>query len=961
MKSYEKPTSDQVEAAIPLLSSPQHEAYFFAQLENPHWIAPLQARGMFDHPPEREQVKGGGIRFPIWPASQYLARMATLAPDEVASIFVRLETDNVSIIGDMVHAALAMPATVATTLVPLVSRAAREGVLWIHFKDACDLCVRLADDGELSVALTLAEALFAPRFEEGEERPGRRDEYWYEAGLKKVVPALVGREPHEFLSRLSDWLKLSVDAKKHVDRNSGSDYSYLWRPAIEEHGQNLRHDFAGVMVGFVRAGFEKAIRDGALALDDALGILAGYRYLIFARLRIHLINEFADQKPELARRTMLDRQLFDDLQYKHEYARLVGQRLDLFTVEERDTWFAWVDAGPDMADFDDSFRERQGRQPTEEDRQNRREYWQFKKLHCVRTHLGGKRRVFYQAMLAKHGEPELADFNTYVSAGAWGAISPMTVADLAALTFHQAVDKVSSWQPGERQFMGPDTEGLAGTFGEYVASNPEVFSRQAEALIERPAIYVRAFITQMAEAVKAGGEVDAFAVLRLCRWVLARPVEERTSPEPEGGALVDRGWQWTRDEISRFGQNVCEAKAGDVPRYPLEGLREEIWPIVDALCRDPAQSNIVHDVSKDDPRMQDYLTLGINSPRGKAVEAGLEYARWVANHIKRTEGERDVIPAGFEAMPEVREMLEWQIATDNRTLEALAVIGSRIGLIYWIDRAWLAANAARLFYLRGIGESPPSVHGWAAWNAFLVWVRPHIEFYRLFKDQFAYAVEQSTQVTVAEQSREGPMNHLGEHLMLLYARGQLGLDDDDGLLRRFLSDSHPDIRRYAIEFVGRVLQDDERLPADVVDRLMTLWDVYWTGQGKRDLQQKPDGWLFGMWFSSGQLPEQWALERLEDFVEATPTPEPDHAIAEQLAKIASVDIVRVARILDRMVRGDREGWRIQGWLDSARQVLEAAMKAGGDARTQAELTIDYLGRRGHTSFGELLGLGGVAD
>ena len=159
--------------------------------------------------------------------------------------------------------------------------------------------------------------------------------------------------------------------------------------------------------------------------------------------------------------------------------------------------------------------------------------------------------------------------------------------------------------------------------------------------------------------------------------------------------------------------------------------------------------------------------------------------------------------------------------------------------------------------------------------------------------------------------------------------------------------------------MGRTLQDEEKLPEEIVARFKVLWEVYWAGLGKQDAQQKPDDWLFGMWFSSGQLPEQWALEQLESFVEATPTPEPDHAIAKQLATIASTDIVRAARILDRMVHGDREGWRIHGWLDSARQILEAAMKAGADARTQAEQTIDYLGRRGHTSFGELLTLRGI--
>ncbi len=185
MKSYDKPTSDEVGAAIPLLSSPQHEGHFFAQLENPYWVTALQNQGIFDHPPKREHVKGGGIRFPIWPPSQYLARMAAHVPDEVALIFASLETDNLSVIGDMLDAALAMPAKAAATLVPVISRAAHAETLWIHFKDASDLCVRLADGGELGGAMRLAEALFAPSFEEGQEQPSRWDEYSYKAGIKR--------------------------------------------------------------------------------------------------------------------------------------------------------------------------------------------------------------------------------------------------------------------------------------------------------------------------------------------------------------------------------------------------------------------------------------------------------------------------------------------------------------------------------------------------------------------------------------------------------------------------------------------------------------------------------------------------------------------------------------------------------------------------------------------------------
>lgn len=88
-------------------------------------------------------------------------------------------------------------------------------------------------------------------------------------------------------------------------------------------------------------------------------------------------------------------------------------------------------------------------------------------------------------------------------------------------------------------------------------------------------------------------------------------------------------------------------------------------------------------------------------------------------------------------------------------------------------------------------------------------------------------------------------------------------------------------------------------------------------------------------------------------MEVAPVPEPDHEVLGELARIAATDIERTIRILDRIVRADREGWRVQRWLDSARSILEIAMRAGGDGREKAERLIDYLGRR---RFSDLAGL-----
>lgn len=946
MKSYSKPTSEQIDAAMPLLSSPQHEVYFFARLENPHWIIPLAERDVFKYPPKAERVQGSGIRFPMWPPSRYLARMASQAPDKVAEIFSKIETDNSSIIRDVLDAALAMPANVAVSLVPVICRAAREGALWIHFKDASDLCVRLADSDKFGAAMGLAEALFTPTFRKGQEELSRWDEHWYKDGLKKVVPALAGVHARVFLPKLCDWLKASVEAKKSVDPKSGSDYSYTWRPAIEEHEQNHDHDSAGVMVGFVREGFEQAVRSEHLSVDEALQIVERYPYLVFKRIRLHLINEFADQNPDLARRVMLDHDLFDDYEYKHEYAMLIGKRFTMLEPIQQVEWLGLVHDGP-TDEVADALEDPEDRDLSD----RRRDYWRFEKLHLVRDYLTGGQQRFYKEMLEKHDEP---DMSVRLGPARWGHDSPMTVEELDGMTFEQAVDAVSLWKSEQPRFMGPDVEGLASTFGQYVATNPAQFSADAGLLIARPAIFVREFIVKMSEAVKAAHEINLLAVLELCHWVVTRPVEERTTPEQEHEGLIDKNWQWTRDRISGLMESVCQAKSDDVPKYPLDRFRKSLWRLIENLCNDHSESSIVHDISQDDPRIHDYLNLGVNSPRGKAVSAAFEYARWVANHTSQSDGNQEIVPGGFKAMPEVQKMLQWQIAAENTSFEAMSVIGSKIDLIYWVDRQWLTENADLLFQLEGIEQTPSAAHGWAAWNAFLVWVRAHIEYYRVFRPQFAYAVEEAANVELTERTRGQPMYHLGEHLMILYGRGQLGLDDDESLLIRFIMNSNPDVRRHAVGFVGQILKGDEKVPEDVVERFMTLWEMYWTGSGRGDAEEKPSAFLFGMWFSCGQFPEQWALDALEHFVEVAPTPEPDHAIAEQLAKTAHVDIVKSTRILDRMVRGDREGWRIEGWRDSAKKVLRQALRTPGEAQRQAEALIDYLGRRGHTEFGLLL-------
>lgn len=83
--------------------------YFFDNLISPAWIMPLFQEGFFDnpYPPIRDEQY---IRFPIWPASRYLVRMAELSPNEVAHVALRIsDTSNVRVWEDLAEIAFKLP------------------------------------------------------------------------------------------------------------------------------------------------------------------------------------------------------------------------------------------------------------------------------------------------------------------------------------------------------------------------------------------------------------------------------------------------------------------------------------------------------------------------------------------------------------------------------------------------------------------------------------------------------------------------------------------------------------------------------------------------------------------------------------------------------------------------------------------------------------------------------------
>jgi hypothetical protein len=982
MKSFNEPTGSEVDAAVALLlSSPVHAPYFFDRLENPNWIGPLKVHRIFARPPAPERVEGGGDRYPIWPASQYLARVAGSAPEEVAEILRGVGAENPSVLRDILDAAGRMPPAIAATLAPTVCEAIKARGPGPMFPDVTNLCTQLASGGEPEVAMNLAEVLFVPHFDEDREfgTLGPEEHFLYVEGLKKVCPLLTMAAPDRFLKKLCDWLKAAITAKEYYGEHPPSDGSDHWRPAIEEHEQNRTYDFAGDLVGLVRQGFEQAVDGGHVELDMALGILAGHQYWVFTRLRVHLINRFAERDPKLARATIMDPETFkaSELWLFHEYAMLMRRRFPMLLPEEQATWLGWVESGPAKEEFCWNTRAA-GREATDVDRREWFESWQAVRLHWIAPHLIGERRALYERISSEWDDPEACDFHYYSLPAERGWRIPISAEELTGLDLAGALDKISAWRPSKRDTneIVEGTEGLASAFGQYVGGNAEELSGQAEALVERRMpkpiyIYVRTFIEQMAEAVKAGRKVDLAAVLRLCKWVVKQPLEGYGAYMPVVDSvlwrLVDKDWQWPRYAICRFIRAVCDPISDGVPQHPLEGTFEAIGSLLKPLAEGPAASHLPREAARANPWVyDDFLTAAINTPRGIAVEAIIGYARWVAKHIAREVEGREIVPGGFGTMPEVRDRLEWQIAPENASFEAFAVIGAYFGLLRWIDESWVKANAERIFDLTAIEREPAIAFGWAAWNSFLDWGKARASHYQILRRQYVYAVKHLAVVAPPLNSGRTPVHRLGEHLVFLYGRGDLkaGGGDDEELLFDFLRAADSDVRSKTIAFVGSTLERSGEVPEAIVGRFQKLWEWYWPEFGERDVAARPASGLFGSWFQCEQFPIGWRLERLEDVVALPQIPDLAEKVVDRLAGIAedhAEHVGAVTRILDRMIRADKEGWRAYAWRGSAMEILGLAVRGDEATKAVALRLIDDLGRRGYHEFGKLLPRGGAAD
>ncbi len=109
----------------------------------------------------------------------------------------------------------------------------------------------------------------------------------------------------------------------------------------------------------------------------------------------------------------------------------------------------------------------------------------------------------------------------------------------------------------------------------------------------------------------------------------------------------------------------------------------------------------------------DPFTISINTVRGDAMHAVIQYALWVHRNLKAGYGD-DV--QWFEVMPEVRKVLESHLNTDSEPSLAIhSIYGHYFPWLVLLDKQWAASHVQDIFPTSDEKINSGALHGKHMW------------------------------------------------------------------------------------------------------------------------------------------------------------------------------------------------------------------------------------------------------
>ena len=932
MPSWQKPTSEEVRRVAYLTARPEEQRYFFARLENPLWIDGLYES--LDPPPP--VTVHGGTRYPAWPVSQYIARVARSHPDHasVADVLAALaSTQNLAVRRDLVAAMTALDPAVLTNLLPLVAAWVREpgSGFWARPEVVGGLAIHASQhDQNAGPVEEILNAYLEPSWSEPGELQDHEDarlkgevldtyldsesrraelrvESWDATEFAdRCVAGLVGARGPLILGIVLRHLEAVLDRKFPEARQVNGlkqDYTAMWRLDLssEEHVYD-----ADDLLGYLAARIVDALAGSTP--EDARAtfqLLNQGGWVIHERLALRFLSRRTGDAGlrEQTHSKLVNPDLANTAELRREYDELLRAAFANAGDEERTAILAGFCATAEL-------------EPDEQDR------WLYERLSVISHHLESdwaERLENYSEQFGAPREPVLPQVTSWES---WSHRSPLGPGEAGSMTATELAAFARAWALPEDQipWERPNWRGLAEDIKTQVRARPSEFSVAAALFSDVNRTVVDALLNGLRHAVRDGDPIGWGPTLDLIKAIAPR--DEAWDENEDFGVEQDSSWSTAKSEAL----DLIEAGLGSDESLALE-FGPSVWEAIELLATHGAAPE---QVELDGPR--DSVVAALNATRSQAVYTAIVYAWWLRR------GGVEGVPAEVDAF--FRRILD----PDAETFIGMrAAVAHRLPQLAYIDEGWAKGLLSDIFPDR---DAWPE-HWDAAWDAYvrLATPLPPEPVLEALGDSYAAAV-QLTDSGDQVRGKGDPAVHLGMHLVLMFLHGMIELDHPSFVA--YFERAPAAVRPRILDWIGRTAANDD-LPSEWFVRARQFYE--WRElRVEEDRLDRTELRKLGWFVAAGAFPREWWAPRLADALRAATNYSSDSFVPlddmmGQVAAVSSEETAMAIDVLATVIEQNDRNWH-EPYLASADTILAVASQHP-DLAGHVRDVVDQLARAGH--------------
>ncbi|MDO6444194.1 hypothetical protein Q4493_00250 [Colwellia sp. 1_MG-2023] len=788
-------------------NEPALEPWLFKKVDDLNWFDAFLDSGYLNPElnPAPEQKSDGTIHIPSWPVTEYLVASSLKLKEEndvemaqkyltlmkeVTQYTIANERSNYRTWWQFSKILRSIPLEVLTVddLDCIGYWLSDKFDRYLISKEVSEWVIELVEvNSEQSIvfALNLLDKLFAINSVEGRYSNNRKE------AVLGFDDYLAGKFVENSAVEIGEKLGLVAinlfeqKLKEVLDINGNDKWSNIWRNAIPEHKQNSRHNDADdIVLKLFRDSFlgyvQTTIDPNAL---EKLTEIINSDYQTIKRIGIHVASECFNKLDEQVIDLVIEPTNFND-KYRHELWHFLNKNFLNLSKPRQQSIIAAIESLSVLSEETGAVQDK----PTA--------YKQSNWFAAIKD-LSETAQAKYQACVDITGvEPDHPDFSNYMRVSNVVNVSPVTVSELAVML--ENTDELVSFLNKYNvvsHFNEPGIEGLVNTFEELVLLDSCEVLNNLEAFINLKPHYLNqiftAYLKLWSDKAQRSWHELWPKILGFSSTIFNDDSFWESDDNTESGPFIGDK-HWVISSYCRLIESGCEK---DERAFNLD--------LADAV-KNTLEIILERASGEDFGRDSDAVSIAINSPRGRCIEAYLKLALYQCRNVEKNSTEHQEIWATY--LPTFdSELLKPESANEY---EFITILLMYVRNFLYLSNDWTHRNLERMF---GNVNSLQWICAVQAYS-YVGWLIP--EIHQMFKEKGFY-----TALLDHDDLSDTVKGRFIEYICIAHIQKREDFDDDS-LLKLLLNRNNDNELSKVIWFLWSIRDQDIDMTKELV---LALW------------------------------------------------------------------------------------------------------------------------------------------